>query len=134
MAAATVITFSEYGEDAVLVTVRSLAEPRVETITRGWRATKIVTTAAAMVRVVAAKARPSRPRPTCQAAARAASTATLPVGARGRCAPPAGAAPGRTAGHAPRGAEGEPPPPPSPGSRRPGRPRRPRPAGRPGGR
>jgi hypothetical protein len=76
MAAVTVITFSEYGDEAVLVTVRSLAEPRVETITLGWRATKIVTTTAAMVRAVAAKARPSRPRPTCQAAARAASTAT----------------------------------------------------------
>ena len=55
----TVIALSEYAPDAVLCTVRLYAALVLETITLGYRPVKIDTMQAAIVTVVAAKAKPS---------------------------------------------------------------------------
>jgi hypothetical protein len=59
----------------VLPTVRSVADPLVETITRGNSSVKIASTLLAMTNVVTAKAQPSRRSATSQAAPMAPSTA-----------------------------------------------------------
>src|SRR6266704_2617250 len=55
MMTTTVIALSEYAPDAVLYTVRLYAWLVLETITLGYRSTKIDTTQAAMVTVLAVK-------------------------------------------------------------------------------
>ena len=60
MIATTLIILSGYAGDAVLWAVRLLAALVDETITLGYRPTKIATMAEAMVTVVAANAEPSR--------------------------------------------------------------------------
>jgi hypothetical protein len=59
MMTTTVIALSEYGLDAVLFTVRLYAGLVLDTITLGYRPTKIDAMEAATVTVVAAKAKPS---------------------------------------------------------------------------
>src|SRR5579872_6104648 len=60
MTTTTVMALSEYGGDAVLCAVRLKAALVDETITFGYRSTKIDTMQAAIVTVVAVKAKPSR--------------------------------------------------------------------------
>ena len=60
MTTTTVIALSEYGADAVLCTVRLYAGLVLDTITLGYRPTKIDAMQDAIVTVVAANAKPSR--------------------------------------------------------------------------
>src|SRR6476661_6704982 len=73
--AITAITFSAYGADDTLVTVRSLAEPRLETITRGYRLVNRDSTTVPMVTAAAVNAHPSRPAMASQTAASMATIA-----------------------------------------------------------
>src|SRR5215472_6113034 len=82
MIATTLIILSGYAGEAVLLAVRLLAALVLETITFGYRPTKIATMAEAMVTVVAAKAKPSRPSLTSQNAARTARMASSSIGLR----------------------------------------------------
>src|SRR5262245_9112634 len=75
----TVIALSEDAAEAVLCTVRLLAALVEETITLGYRSTKMDRMQAAMVRAVAAKAHPSRCSKTSQTAAMTARMAVSSI-------------------------------------------------------
>src|SRR5215475_8491554 len=82
MIAMTLITLSEYGPDALLRAVRLYAALVDETITLGYRPTKIATMDDAMVTVVAAKAKPSRRSYTSHSAAMTATIVSSSIGLR----------------------------------------------------
>src|ERR1039457_1097624 len=80
MMTTTVITLSEYPPDAVLCTVRLYAALVLETITLGYRSTKIDRMHDAIVTVVAANTKPSRCWWTRKGAAMGASRASSSIG------------------------------------------------------
>src|SRR5664280_2562750 len=85
MTVTMVMTLRVYDDDEALCTVRSNAAFVLETITRGYRKTKMVAAVASMATAVARKAQPSRWERMNHTAARIASTARTGTGARAAC-------------------------------------------------